>query len=340
MLTYIRCMGKRLILRLGAVLGVIALTAGGVSSDAAGRTEQGSTLRVGLFGSFDEAAIADQLAFETLRRKTGIRAQYSSFVSPQAAVVAVTRGDVDVGLVGLHSTVQAISQGAPLRALAVVKQTNEWVFVSNTSTVGELRGKKVGYQTPGTETHAFTKVVLKRAGVGDAQLIAVPGSPNRAAALLSGVLDAAWLNYIDYVRVLREKRGLRGLVSARNLVPWSAVQALVVSESYLQSNRELLRKVVPGILDGYEMLYQPSGRTRWVARARATVFAAAPDDAGRVYENYRRIGFWPRVAAPLTKQQWESRVLFWLAGDIVESVPEFDRIWDLSLWREAARARR
>ena len=293
-------------MRLCALLGVLALAVGGASTGARGASEQTPTLRVGFFGTFDEATIGDQLAFEALRRNTGIRAQYSTFVSPQAAVVAITRGDVDIGVVGIHSTVQAISQGAPLRALALAKQANEWVLVSNTATVGELRGKKVGYQTPGTETHAFSKVVLKRAGVRDAQLIAVPGSPNRAAALVAGVLDAAWLNYVDFVRLVREKKGFRALVSARNLVPFSAVQAIVVSESYLQSNRALLRKAIPGLLVGYESLYQSAGRTRWLARARNTVFQASPDDAGRVYENYRRIGNWPRVVKPLTKEQWRA----------------------------------
>ena len=41
----------------------------------------------------------------------------------------------------------------------------------------------------------------------------------------------------------------------------------------------------------------------------------------------------------MTRAQWDSRVLFWLAGDVVESVPEFERVWDLSLWRRRARAR-
>ena len=49
-------------------------------------------------------------------------------------------GDVDIGLTGLHSTVQAINQGAPLRVLAAVKQSNEWVFVSNTRTIGGRSG--------------------------------------------------------------------------------------------------------------------------------------------------------------------------------------------------------
>ncbi|MBA2642876.1 MAG: ABC transporter substrate-binding protein [Actinobacteria bacterium] len=329
-------------LRLAApvVALALALVAGGAAGGSTGDRSQAPTLRVGLFGTLDEGKIGDQLAFDTLRRKTGITAQYSTFVSPQAVVVAVTRGDVDIGISGLHSTVQAIAQGAPLRALAVVKQTNEWVFVSNTPTVAELRGKKVGYQTPGTETHAFAKVLLARVGVRDAELIAVPGSPNRAAALVGGVLDAAWLNYVDFIRVVREKPALRALASARSLVPFSALQVIVVSESYLESHRALLTKVLPKLLLGYELLYEPAGRVRWLARARATVFTATPADATRVYENYRRIHLWPRVKSPVTRAQWESRVLFWLAGGIVESVPSFERVWDLSFWRAAARASR
>jgi ABC-type nitrate/sulfonate/bicarbonate transport system substrate-binding protein len=335
----VRVVRGRGTLRLGLLLAVVMLVLGGAAGGAAGGQQQATTIKVGFFGTLDEALIGDQLAFETLRRRSGIVPQYSTFVSPQAAVVAVTRGDVDIGVVGLHSTVQAISQGAPIKALAVAKQTNEWVFVSNTRTVGELRGKKIGYQTPGTETHAFAKVVLSRAGVRDAQLIAVPGSPNRAAALVGGVLDAAWLNYVDFIRVVREKPSLRALTSARNLVPYSAVQAVVVSDEYLRSNRALLNRVIPALMDGYEGLYATGGRNRWLARARASVFKATPTDATRVYDNYRRLGFWPRVTRPLTRTQWESRVLFWLAGDIVESVPDFNRVWDLSFWRAAARAK-
>jgi ABC-type nitrate/sulfonate/bicarbonate transport system substrate-binding protein len=327
-------------LRLTVLFGVFALAIGGAVGSAAGGSEQAPTVRVGFFGTLDEALIGDQLAFEAMRRKNGVRSQFSTFVSPQAAVVAITRGDVDIGVVGLHSAVQAISQGAPIRALAVAKQANEWVFVSSTANVADLHGKKVGYQTPGTETHAFAKVLLSRAGVRDAQLIAVAGSPNRAAALVGGVLDAAWLNYVDFIRVVREKSGLRALASARSLVPFSALQAVVVSESYLRANRALLARVVPSLLDGYEDLYTSSGRSRWLARARGTVFEATPDDAARVYENYRRIGFWPRVGKPMTTAQWQSRVLFWLAGDIVESVPDQGRVWDLSFWRAAARAAR
>jgi ABC-type nitrate/sulfonate/bicarbonate transport system substrate-binding protein len=338
-LSYTRIVRRRTFCGVFALLCLLALVPGEPATGARDSGAQARTIRVGFFGTLDEALIGDQLAFETLQRRTGIRARYSLFASPQAAVVAVTRGDVDLGVVGIHSTVQAIAQGAPLRALVVAKQTNEWVFVSSTPTIGELRGKRVGYQTPGTETHAFSKVLLAREGVRDAVLVAVPGSPNRAAAVAGGVLSAAWLNYVDFIRLTRERRGVRALASARSLVPFSAVQAVVVSESFLRSNRPLVRRVVEGLLVGYDQLYSRSGRARWLARARSTVFSSAPGDASRVYENYRRIGFWPRTAKPLTRAQWQGRVLFWIAGDIVESVPDFNRVWDLTFWRAAATRR-
>jgi NitT/TauT family transport system substrate-binding protein len=322
-----------------AALALVAVLLAGLASAAAGAPSQTRTLRVGFFGSFDEAAIGDELAFATLRRQTGLGVSFSTFVSPQAAVIAVTRGDVDIGITGLHSTVAAINEGAPLRALLVAKQVNEWVFVADATSLAALRGRKIGYQTPGTETEAFAKVLLRRAGLrpGDVELTALPGSPNRAIALLNGSLGAAWLNYVDFLRVVGEKPSLRALASARSLVPFSALHAVVVSESFLQTNRPLLQRVVTALLQGYEELYRPAGKARWLARAQATVFKDDPATAARVYASYRRIGLWPRTAAPVTKAQWESRVLFWLAGDIVSSVPEFDRVWDLSFWRTAAR---
>ena len=98
-----------------------------------------------------------------------------------------------------------------------------------------------------------------------------------------------------------------------------------------------MRRLVRGMLDGYGSMYTAEGRQRWIAKARAGVFKDEPALAARVYENYRRLKLWPRRTEPVTKAQWESRVLFWLAGDVVESVPSFERVWDLSLWRAAAR---
>lgn len=321
-----------------AAFAVAALVA--VATAAAG-TRETTTLRVGVFGTLDESSVADQLAFTSLRR-SGITVSYVSFATPQATVIAVARGDVDIGITGLQSTTRAIGEGAPVRAILASNMANEWVFVADAPSVAALRGRKVGYQTPGTETQAYASVLLRRYGLttSDVTMTAVPGSPNRAIALLAGQLAGAWLNYVDFLKVMREKPTLHPLASARTLAPFSAVSVMIVSEDYLVSHRPLLQRVVTGVLSSYDSTYTEAGKARWIALASKAVFRDEPALATRVYQDYRRIKFWPRRSQPVTKAQWESRVLFWLAGDVVDSVPAFEQVWDLSFWRTAARTAR
>ena len=185
-------------------MAAVCVLVGALAVGAAGASPRATvTLKVGFFGTFDESTVADQLAFESLARTAGIQVSFVTFATPQAAVVAVTRGDVDLGITGLHSTSRAINEGAPLKALLVAEMANEWVFVADAPNVAALRGRRVGYQTPGTETQAYASVLLRRSGLktSDVTMTALPGSPNRAIALLNGQLAGTWLNYVDFLRV-------------------------------------------------------------------------------------------------------------------------------------------
>ena len=321
------------LLALGLVLGATAQS---------GRSAQVVNLKIAYGLAGDPAAVGEAVAFARLRREKGIATQVTNLASPGAAVAAVVRGDADIGITGLNTATQAINQGAPLKAFLLARQRNEWLFVGNTRTVSALRGKRVGYQAPGTETEAFARVVLRRAGVGprDVEMTALPGSPNRASALIAGRLDGAWVEYVDYVRVLRRQRNLHVLSLARNLVKFSALNVYITTVDYLQDNRALLQRFVRGTLDGYDTLYKPGGRNAWLRIAKATVLE---DDSSafvrRVYDNYRRIRFWPERKKPVTRAQWLNRVSFWLSNGIADSVPTFTRVWDLSLWNRAARAK-
>jgi NitT/TauT family transport system substrate-binding protein len=321
----------------------VALAAGAAARAGDERSGQTTTLRVGYAFGIDAAAIGDRVAFARLRRTRRIAAELSDLGAAQPALAALLRGDVDMGIFGLHSSVNAIRQGAPIRAVLAVRPVNEWLFVSTTRTVAELRGKRVGHQAPGTETQAFARVVLRRAGLDDddVQLLAVPGSPNRAAALIGGRLDATWLEYVDYRRILRQRRDLRVLARARRLVPFSALQVLVVTEEYLREHRPLLRRVVAGLLDGYERLYTLAGRREFVAAARPVIQDESDAFIRSVYAYYKQIRFWPRRARPVTSRQWQGRVRFWAQNQMVQTpVPAFSRVWDLSFWRQAARQQR
>ena len=85
-------------------------------------------------------------------------------------------------------------------------------------------------------------------------------SSARAAELAAGRVDAAVLDRVDYERL--RARGLHLAVLARlsEYRPRSAETVWVVSESYEQTHRVLVRRLVRGLLDGYAFVYTPAGR--------------------------------------------------------------------------------
>jgi ABC-type nitrate/sulfonate/bicarbonate transport system substrate-binding protein len=323
-----------------AIAGAVALGAATQGSAKPAKPAP-ATLRVGYAFAYDATSTGDRVAFSALRRKKNITAELTDLRTPTAATAALLRGDVDMICTGLQTSIQAISQGVPLKAILVARQVNEWVLVSNTTTLAGLRGKRVAFQAPKTEGEAFTKLVLRRAGLGTGDFTFTPilTSDTRTTALLAGRIDAAFLNYIDWLQIRRQRPGQFHLLArAKNLMPYSAVLAWQVTESYLREHRALLQRFVTGMLDAYDNLYRPVGRRAFIARAKGDTLKTETNGViTAMYENYKKLGFWPHRTKPVTKKQWRSRVQFWVRNGMVDADAPFNRLWDLSLWRTSAK---
>jgi ABC-type nitrate/sulfonate/bicarbonate transport system substrate-binding protein len=327
---------------LGLVMG-LALALGLAAQGSASSARQGAvTLRVGYAFAYDGTATGDRVAFNRLRRTKGITSQLSDLRTAQAATAALLHGDVDMISTGLQVSIQAIQQGAPLKAILVARQVNEQLFVSNTRTISGLRGKRVSFQAPRTEGEAFTKILLRRGGLSYSDITPTPiiGSESRMTALIAGKIDATFLNYVDWLQLRRAKPGtFHVLFRMRRLLPYSAMLAWFVTDSYLQSHRALLQRFVTGMTDAYDYLYTPAGRRAFVALARSDPLKGVPDSIiNATYTNYKQIGFWPHRRKPVTKAQWRSRIQFWVRNGIVDADAPFNRLWNLSFWRAAAKS--
>ena len=324
-----------------AVAGAIAL---GAATQGAARPDSAApaTLKVGYAFAFDATSTGDRVAFNRLRRKQNISSELTDYRTPTAATAALLRGDADIICTGLQTSIQAIQQGVPLKAILVARQVNEWVLVSNTRTIAGLRGKRVAFQAPKTEGEAFTKIVLRRGGLGTGDFTFTPilTSDTRTTALLAGRIDAAFLNYIDWLQIQRQRPGqFHILARAKSLMPYSAVLAWQVTESYLREHRALLQRFVTGMLDAYDNLYRPIGRKAFIARAKNDTLKTETNGViNAMYDNYKKLGFWPHRTKPVTKKQWRSRVQFWVRNGMVDADAPFNRLWDLSLWRTSAKA--
>jgi ABC-type nitrate/sulfonate/bicarbonate transport system substrate-binding protein len=114
---------------------------------------------------------------------------------PANIVAGLLSGEVDFG-VDLTATSQAaVQQGAPLRALLAfsVRPQHRLMVRPEVRTFADLRGRVVAVNQRQDLTEWETRVVLERNGVApeEVNLLAIPSSPSRLAALDSGQIAGA-----------------------------------------------------------------------------------------------------------------------------------------------------
>jgi ABC-type nitrate/sulfonate/bicarbonate transport system substrate-binding protein len=162
-------------------------------------------------------------------------------------------------------------------------------------------------------------------------------SINRATALLAGRIDAAVIEFVEFMRIDYQQPGFEILGSMKDISPFPVNTVFVVTGEFAEQNRELLGEVVSGLLAGYEILYGPDGKREWTELASATQLEGEePALVARVYDFYRDLGFWPRRARPVPQADYERGVEFWLENGQIEVSVAFEDVWDLAAWQAAA----
>jgi ABC-type nitrate/sulfonate/bicarbonate transport system substrate-binding protein len=300
-------------------------------------------LEVGYAFAFDAGDVADRIAFERLRRRSGITARIRYLGGVAEAVVALVRGDVQLATMPYSTAIRAADEGARLRVVLGANMASDFVLAARPGidSVEALRGRRVGYDQPGLDGETLVREALARAEVptSDVKLSALGAPTARADALAAGKVDAAVLDEAAYQQLLGRGRSLVVLARLADFRPRSAQTVWVVSQSYERMHRAQLQRVVDGLLAGYAFVYTPAGRRVWIETARRSVLEG-PDArlAPRLYAFYRRTRAWPLRGEPVTPAQHARTVRFWIhAHELAKPVP-YARVWDSSFWRRAAAA--
>src|SRR3954462_8762629 len=131
----------------------------------------------------------------------GLNFAFSEVSGMSKGVEALMGGSVDVTGSGLAQTIQAASEGAPMRcfmnlytrpimAIAVAPGMTQAI-----RTFRDLKGHSVGVSTPGSATHQFLNALVVGAGLSTDDISAVPvgTAATSIAALEHGKVDAAVL---------------------------------------------------------------------------------------------------------------------------------------------------
>lgn len=320
----------------GALLVAVALAGCG-----GGGEETPETLDVGYSFGADIGDVGDRVAFRQVEADTGIKARYRDLGGTSEAVVGLTRGDVQLAQIPYRQLLDAISAGAPVKAVLGSNMSPELVLVGarDVTRPADLDGKKADTGFPGGGGDVLLDDTLERAGLtrDDVKVSYLDESSTRAAALASGRIDAAVLDESEY-ELLRHRDKRRYTVLARAVDVFPPIPQLVwaVDESWADEHDDLLKSIVGSLVTGYEDVYTAEGNHAWLAEAKRTLLKGKDAVvAGPIYDFYKSVKFWPTATTQVTEEQHSPAVEDWLAHEQIEQRVSFEDTWLPDYWADA-----
>ncbi|BBP65648.1 ABC transporter substrate-binding protein [Pseudomonas sp. Cab53] len=207
---------RRGFLMAGAVtLGALGLSTLGFAprAFAQGKSLSELTLGVATYRGqdsyfFEDAGTAD----------TPYKVEYAEFAGGNLIVEALASGSLDVGGMSEIPPIFSIQSHRQPRLIAVLQgDVNNQVFLvpkeSSVESIGQLRGKRVGY-VRSTTSHYFLIKALKEQGLTMNDITAVALTPQDGfSAFQSGQLDA-WVIYGVFIQLAKFRSGARVLKTA------------------------------------------------------------------------------------------------------------------------------
>ncbi|MFQ5856502.1 MAG: ABC transporter substrate-binding protein [Anaerolineae bacterium] len=231
----------------------------------------------------------------------GIILEYVTLSTDEAVEAALDRDRVDVALLSTVGLNRAVSQGLKMKFVVGIEMQNTFVLTTraDVTDLEQLRGKKVGTQSRTSLSVAVAEVMLReQAGLEpgeDYEMVYLPGSDNRAAAMEAGSLDAAVL-FRNVAAQLEERSNgefkiYGGLWDVLDPMLW---EGLAMSERF-RANKELATTFVKAMLETYEEFY--AGDPAEMAPMKEGIPEAEPLDEGALvgdYELFKRVGLYPQ----------------------------------------------
>jgi ABC-type nitrate/sulfonate/bicarbonate transport system substrate-binding protein len=167
-------------------------------------------------------------------------------------VQALVGGDIKIGQVGGAAPLGARLRGAEVKIIAVAYNTLAASLITqlDVRTMADLRGKRVGISRFGSNTDFGMRYLLKKHQIADRDVTFLQFGEAQAifGALVSGAIHAGILSYPTTAAAIRKGfKELADLSDAGIEFPNSAV---VVTDRFLQTQRELARRFLMGYAEG------------------------------------------------------------------------------------------
>lgn len=293
---------------MAALAAVAGLVLGGCGDDdddgggGAGSTGQ-TSLTIG-FPS-DNAGFADLYVQEDygIFEKHGLDVKLEKVNSSGQLIPALTSGTIDVGVGAAPNTANAIMKGQDYRFIAMTEKSyNSEVWAgTDIGAVDQLRGKTFAVSGPNSVGDYAVTSLMEEHGMqrSDIDVRFVGSVPSSVTALKTGAVDA-----IGLTPPAGEKfaGGDFHVISDMTTIPFP-LAAYVARESFVSSNRDLLKRFLASEAEALEFLRTHEEES--IASIQKHT-QTTPEGAKAAYEFFLKV--WtktPRVPTPLIQQAFD-----------------------------------
>ena len=226
-------------------------------------------VRVGTSGTANTVLAIWMAEDAGLYGQHNIKITLSNMGGGSKGAAEVRAGKLDVMHVGLSSVVQLNQKGAELRTIASLANMIRFAFFAapGVKSAAELKGGAVAISSVGSESDAVATIALERLKLSrnDVVIRELGDSIKRLEALKAGEIKATMLN--EPFATAARGDGLVPLIDlAAEKIPW-LFSTLVVSQSYLKSNRDVLARFLKATAEGnYLALAEPARAKQVLAK--------------------------------------------------------------------------
>lgn len=197
--------------------------------------------------------IIDVMRKGGLFKKNGLDVDLVFIQGSPILTAAMMSGQVPLSFLGGAAIVASAVGGANTVYLACGINTLYWRLFStpDVKTVADLKGKKIGVSTLGSQEDSVVRFLLKERGLipdRDFALVAVGGAPTRLAALSKGMIHAS--TFIPPQDIAAEKLGLNELIDMSKLGLYNPGSCFASTKTYVKSYRDTVMRVMKTFVEG------------------------------------------------------------------------------------------
>jgi len=200
--------------------------------------------------------------------EVGLKVEPSYFRGGGEVIRAISTRSVDLGATpGANPAMIAMARGEPMKFVAPnVSPLVGVVWLvevdSPVKSVKDLKGKKVGFSSPGSVTHQVIQKILKLEGLDkDVQLVRVGAPGDSWAAVKNKVVDAGW-NVLPGYYTLIQKKEARVLIRGEDYIKHYQQTAIVAMEDVIQKDPEMIRNFLKARLKAVRFIKDKNNADR------------------------------------------------------------------------------